>query len=110
MRKYLLSTGIATDKFDEYVVDLFRLYLQVWPGEIPGMPKLGFDFILTDVRKPDLKETVSSRLSTLANTLEERLGSNVSIRIDDISIVSESKVKITITVNNTTTSDFEVEV
>ena len=46
MRKYLLSTGTATDRLEYYVLDLFRLYLKIYPGDIPGASGLGFDFNL----------------------------------------------------------------
>ena len=48
MRKFLLSTGKTTDKIEYYVVDLFRLYLSVYPGDIPGASRIGFDFNLRD--------------------------------------------------------------
>lgn len=109
MRKYLLSTGMATDKLEEYVVDLFRLYLQVWPGEIPGLPRLGFDFIMTDVKKTDLVSNVTSRLSSLVSKIQDKFGSAVTINLDSVEIIDETRVRVTITVNDTTTDKFDIE-
>lgn len=109
MRKYLLSTGFATDKLEEYIVDLFRLYLQIWPGEIPGLPQLGFDFILTDVKKADLVNSVTSRLSSLVNKIQDKFGAAVKISLDSVEIIDETKVQVTITVNDKTTDKFVME-
>ena len=109
MRKYLLSTGLATDKLEEYIVDLFRLYLQIWPREIPGLPQLGFDFILTDVKKADLVSNVSSRLSSLITKIQDKFGASVTITLDSVEIIDETKVRVTITVNDKTTDKFIIE-
>lgn len=109
MRKYLLSTGLATDKIEDYIVDLFRLYLQIWPGEIPGFPQLGFDFILTDVKKADLVSNVTSRLSSLINKIQDKFGQGVKISLDSVEIIDETRVRVTITVNDTTTDKFDIE-
>lgn len=110
MRKYLLSTGLATDKLEEYIVDLFRLYLQIWPGEIPGLPQLGFDFILTDVKKSDLVNDVTSRLSTLITKIQDKFGAAVKITLDSVEIIDASRVRATITVNDNTTDKFIIEI
>lgn len=110
MRKYLLSTGLATDKIEEYIVDLFRLYLQVLPGDIPGLPQLGFNFILTNTKKADIQSTVSSRASVLVDKIQSRFGESVKIIIDSIEVISENLVRITITVNNTLTEKIVIEV
>ena len=109
MRKYLLSTGLATDKLEEYIVDLFRLYLQIWPREIPGLPQLGFDFILTDVKKADLVSNVTSRLSSLITKIQDKFGASVTITLDSVEIIDETKVMVTITVNDKTTDKFVIE-
>lgn len=109
MRKYLLSTGLATDKLEEYIVDLFRLYLQIWPREIPGLPQLGFDFILTDVKKADLVSNVTSRLSSLITKIQDKFGASVTITLDSVEIIDETKVRVTITVNDKTTDKFIIE-
>ena len=109
MQKYLLSTGIATDKIEDYIVDLFRLYLQIWPGEIPGLPQLGFDFILTDIKKADLVNNVTSRLSCLINIIQDKFGAAVTILLNSVEIINETRVQVTITVNDTTTDKFIIE-
>ena len=110
MRKYLLSTGLATDKLEEYIVDLFRLYLQIWPGEIPGLPQLGFDFILTDVKKSDLVNDVTSRLSTLITKIQDKFGTAVKITLDSVETIDASRVRATTTVNDNTTDKFIIEI
>lgn len=109
MKKYLLSTGYATDKIEEYVVDIFRLYLQVWPGEIPGSPQIGFDFILTDIKKADLVNTVTTRLSSLINKIQDKFGKAVDISLESVEIIDETKVSVTIRVNDSTTDKFIIE-
>ena len=110
MRKYLLSTGRSTDKIEDYIVDLFRLYLQIWPGDIPGMPSLGFDFIMTDVRKANLLSEVTSRVNSLLNKIKEKFGSSVSIVLDNVELLDESKVRVTFTVNDNTTEKIDIEI
>ena len=44
MTKYLLSTGESTTRIERYILDLFKLNLQIYPGDIPGS-KLGFEFL-----------------------------------------------------------------
>ena len=50
-KKYLLSTGLITDKVEIYVLDLFKLHLSVYPKDIPGINNIGFDFIITNTKK-----------------------------------------------------------
>ena len=45
MKRYLLSTGASTTEIEKYVLDLFKLYIQIYPGDIPGS-NIGFNFIL----------------------------------------------------------------
>ena len=105
MRKYLLSTGRSTDKIEEYVVDLFRLYLQIWPGDIPGDSSIGFDFILTDVKGIDLKREVATRVDKLISKIREKFNGGVTITVEEISFLSTSQVKVTLKVNNTLTEN-----
>jgi hypothetical protein len=72
MTKYLLSTGKSTTQVEKYILDLFKLNLKIWPGDIPGLPKVGFDFILTDTKKDEVVDEVRYRVRTLVDRLKER--------------------------------------
>jgi len=108
MLKYLLSSGKATDKFEEYIIDEFKLYLKIYPGDIPGISKLGFDFNLGDTRKADIPSFVSSKLSELVQKLNERYNGGVNISLDSIEIIDETLAKVVITVNNRATDTIEI--
>lgn len=107
--KYLLSTGRASDSIEEYIIDLFRLYLQVWPNDIPGLDDIGFDFILTNVKRPDLLGEVSMRLGSLVSKLRGKFN-NVDITIDSIELIDETRIRVTLTVNNRNTEQIVIEV
>ena len=107
--KYLLSTGRASDSIEDYVIDLFRLYLQVWPSDIPGLSDIGFDFILTNIKRPDLLSEVSARLGSLVSKLRGKF-SNVDISIDSIELIDETRIRVTLTVNNRNTEQIVIEV
>ena len=107
--KYLLSSGRSSDSIEEYIIDLFRLYLQVWPNDIPGLSDIGFDFILSNVKRPDMLSEVSTRLGSLVDKLRGKF-SNVDITIDQIELLSESRVRVTLTVNNKNTEKIVIEV
>lgn len=112
MKKYLLSTGDSTIKIEKYILDLFKLYIQVYPGDIPGS-NIGFDFILTDTKKDELSGAVQSRVSSLVTTIQNKLSEtyNKSIRIEvkSIEILSEERAKIEIDVNDYI-EELEVEI
>jgi len=108
MRKYLLSTGTATDRLEYYVLDLFKLYLKIYPGDIPGASGLGFDFNLAGVQKADLPSVISTKVSQLVRTIQGRFKSGVTITLDSVEIVSEEKAKIVVTVNRDVTDDIYI--
>ena len=108
MRKYLLSTGTATDRLEYYVLDLFRLYLKIYPGDIPGASGLGFDFNLGDTRKADIPNVVSSRMLDLVNKIQARFTGGVKISLDSVEIIDETRARIVVTVNNSVTEDIYV--
>ena len=95
--KYLLSTNDITDKIEYYILDLFKLYLQIYPNDIPGSD-IGFNFILTDVKKTELPDEVKHRINQLINFLNNRF-SGVKLSLKSIEIIDEEKAKITIDVN-----------
>ena len=99
MKKYLLSSGQATDRVEYYVLDLFRLYLKIFPGDIPGASGLGFDFNLGDTKKADIPDVLQSRMDQLVNKLRERFVSGITITLESLEIVSETRAKVVVSVN-----------
>lgn len=99
MKKYLLSTGQATDRVEYYVLDLFKLYLKIFPGDIPGASGLGFDFNLGDTRKADIPEVLRSRVSQLIKKIQDRFTTGITMSLESLEIVSETKAKVVIKVN-----------
>lgn len=109
VKKYLLSTGEYTDKPEKYIIDLFRLYLTVYPKDIPGAGYIGFNFVLTDVKKDGLATEVESRVSQLVNRISEKikeetsfLGKTYTITTKEIALIDETRVRIVIDVNENT--------
>lgn len=101
MRKFLLSTGQSTDKLEYYVLDLFKMYMNVNPGDIPGAPNMGFSFDLSDVLKRDLRAEIKSRLSTLIQRMQKTFDpAGVNISLAKLDIVDETLAKVVIEVNN----------
>lgn len=98
MEKYLLSTGKATYRLEQYILDQFKIYLTVNPGDIPGNSTLGFDFTLVNVMKSDLKKEVAKRVSSLVQKIQNRHGKNVSIEINSLDIINEERADLVITV------------
>lgn len=97
MKKYLLSTGKSTTKVEKYVLDLFKLNLAINPGDIPES-NIGFKFIITDVKKDELKSYINSQLSDLASKIVDNFN-NVKITIDNIEIINSETVRVNIIVN-----------
>lgn len=103
MIKYLLSTGNSTSKIEYYVLDLFKLYLNIYPRDVPGASDLGFDFILGDVKKDELISEIKNRVNKLIVKISNKFSSSsVSIKLDSIEIIDETRVKITIIINDYT--------
>lgn len=102
--KYLLSTGIVTDSIEKYIVDLFRLNMQILPGEVPGSG-VGFDFVLSGVKNDDLLSEIRSRMSGLADKIRAQVGrSGISVVVESVVAVNETTVQINIKVNEYTDS------
>lgn len=100
--KYLLSTGETTTKIEYYILDLFKLNLQIYPSDIPGAPGIGFDFIFNDIKKDEVVGEVQSRLSALTSKIKNSvttLTNKYEISIDSIEILDETRIRVTITVN-----------
>lgn len=100
MTRYLLSTGRSTTRIERYILDLFKLNLLIWPGDIPNL-NVGFDFILTDTKKDEILTEVRSRVDTLVTRLKNKFSSqNIDIDIDSIELIDEEKVRITVSVDD----------
>ena len=97
--KYLLSTGKTTEKIERYILDLFKLNLLIFPGDIPGDKGIGFDFILTDTKKDELESVVNSRVSSLVNKINNQFKSGVSINLEKIEILDETHIRVSVSVN-----------
>ena len=107
--KYLLSSGRTTTRLEYYVLDLFKIYLTVYPDDIPGNSSIGFDFIVQDVLKSDLVDVVKNKVSELISKLSLRLGDSAEIVLDSIEILDETKARITVTVNKAVTDSIDVD-
>lgn len=97
MAKYLLSTGQSTEKIERYILDLFKLNLSIWPGDIPNS-NVGFDFILTDVKKDEVSSEVRFRMRSLIDKIKSQFG-GISIELESLEILDETRVRATIRVN-----------
>lgn len=94
--KYLLSSGKITKRPEEYIIDLFRLYLTIYPGDIPGNPDFGFDFNLAGVYKPELPGKVKSIVESLIRKINSRFNYGVSLSLVSLDLVDETKAKVVV--------------
>jgi hypothetical protein len=98
--KYLLSTGVVTEDINKYIVDLFRLNLQILPDEIPGSD-IGFDFILAGIQKDSILDEIKTRIKGLADRIEKEIDNpSYFIEVQSVNPISETVVQVTINVNN----------
>lgn len=107
--RYLLSNGQATTKAEEYIIDLFRIYLTVYPGDIPHHKRLGFDFLLTDVTKDGMIEAVKSKVTSLVSKIQDSLpNQKYQISISELDLINEETVKLVIDVSGTKSEDIYI--
>jgi hypothetical protein len=106
--KYLLTSGQSTTKIEDYVIDLFRLYLQVNPGDIPHSDRIGFDFTLTDVKKDSLKNEVEFRVKSLMKNIQERFN-GLDISITSLDLIDEEHIKLVIQINGKVSGDYYID-
>ena len=99
MKRYLLSTGASTTEIEKYVLDLFKLYIQIYPGDIPGS-NVGFNFIFTNVKKDEVVTEIRSRVSSLISKIKDQFSTTLDIQATAIDLIDEERVLITINVNN----------
>ena len=109
--RYLLSTGETTTKVEEYIIDLFRLYLGIYPGDIPHYKRLGFDFLLTDVTKDDLKYKINSMVNELVEKIQAVLpNQKYAITIKTLDLIDEETVKLVVDVNGESSEDIFINI
>ena len=94
--KYLLSDNTVTTQVEYYVIDLFKLYLSVYPGDIPGADSIGFDFNLRGTFKANLASEVESRISSLVTKFQSKFNGSLSFSLDSVELIDESLVKIVV--------------
>lgn len=95
--QYLLSSGAVTSKVEEYIIDLFKLNMAVYPGDIPWSA-IGFDFIMTDVKKADVPNEIEYRVKKLLDRFQERFR-GVSITLESLEILDETRARVVFNVN-----------
>ena len=106
--KYLLSTGILTDRVEYYIIDLFKVYLSIYPGDIPGAPTLGFDFIITNTKKDELKSEIEKRVEDLISKIKNSTN-NINIKVKELYLVSENVLKLVVEVNDVKSEDIMID-
>lgn len=107
--KFLLSTGKSTDRIEVYVIDLFKLYLNIVPGDIPGT-EIGFNFILTDTLRSNLVNEIRNRINNLINSIQRKFDEKVvKISVSSLDIISDEKVKLVVSVNKTTSEEIVIK-
>lgn len=107
--KYLLSTGELTTRFDEYILDLVKMYTKVFPGDIPGASDYGFNFLFTNVMKEDLETEIKGRVQDLVDKLSKRFTSEgVVISLVSVTLITETKARVILSINNSETGVVEI--
>ena len=106
-QQYLLSTGLLTSRVEYYIIDLFKLYLSIYPGDIPGFPSLGFDFIITNTKKDELKAEIKNRLEGLIKKIKNSVSAD--IKISEAYLVSDDVLKLIIEVNDVKSDEIFVD-
>ena len=98
--RFLLSTGLSTDKIEYYVLDLFKLHLNILPGDIPTASSLGFNFNMVNVFKDNLESELKNRISTLILNIQKRFDPNsVKIAIKSLNLINETQALLVVSVN-----------
>ena len=95
--KYLLSTGETTGKIEKYILDLFKLNMAIYPDDIPNS-NIGFNFVITDVKKSELPEEIKSRITSLITRLQARF-SGITISLESLELLSEELARVVVKVN-----------
>lgn len=108
--KYLLSTGQSTELVEYYIIDLFNLYLKIWPNDIPSASNIGFNFIFTNVKKSNLVSEIRSRIDILISKIKNKFSNNPDIKIVSLELIDDTRVKLVISVNQIQSDDIIVDI
>ena len=95
--KYLLSTGETTGKIEKYILDLFKLNMAIYPDDIPNS-NIGFNFVISDVKKSELPGEIRSRITSLITRLQSRF-SGITISLESLELLSEELARVVVKVN-----------
>jgi hypothetical protein len=106
--KYLLSDNTVTSQVEYYVIDLFKLYLSVYPGDIPGADSIGFDFNLRGTFKANLASEVESRISSLVSKFQSKFSGGLSFVLEECSLIDDSLVKVVVSCGRVRSEDIIV--
>lgn len=90
--KYLLSSGECTERLELYIIDLFKLNMQIYPEDIPWSA-IGFDFLMTNVSKPDVPSEIEYRVKKLLDRFQKRFG-GVQISLESIEVLDETRARV----------------
>lgn len=108
--RYLLSTGQSTNLPEYYIIDLFRLYLKIYPNDIPGASQVGFDFIFTNVKKNEIVNEIRGRIDSLISKIKSKFPSNPNIQVVSLDLIDETRIKLVISVNQIQSEEIEVDI
>jgi hypothetical protein len=108
--KYLLSDGSVVERVEYYIIDLFKLYLSVYPGDIPGASGIGFDFNLVGVMKADLSNEVGSRLGRLVKSLNDRFSGGIELVLESYELIDDSLVKVIVSCGRVRSEEIVISV
>lgn len=111
MTKYLLSTGETTTKIEEYVLDLFKMNLQIRPNDIPHFSAVGFDFTLVGIPKDMLKQEARKRLENLVTNIQNLFDKSViKISLKSVTVVNDETLSVVVDINNYSSGEIEIEI
>lgn len=108
--RYLLSTGESTNLPEYYIIDLFKLYLKIYPDDIPGASQVGFNFIFTNIKKNQILNEIRGRIDSLISKIKSKFSSNPNIEIVSLELIDETRVKLVISVNQVQSEEIEVDI
>ena len=94
--KYILSSGRGTTRVEEYIIDLFKLYLKIYPGDIPGAPDYGFNWDFSGIYKADLPGELRNRVEELVNKVNSRFGSGIRLSVKSLELLNEEKARLVV--------------
>ena len=97
-KQYFLSNGTVTSDVAVYILDLFKLYLGVNPGDIPYVPDFGFNFTFAGIPKVELKDKIQFRMESLIKIIKDSFPGS-TIVLEDLEMPSEETVRAIISVN-----------